>query len=162
MKQGAVRAQKLAKAQREEREEATWREYQQDKQEDPESDVGEEGEAWGARAKKEKEEIIPPGASVQEVFENNVAFLTPGAEFKAPSQQESSRIRQGYGVLSLLHAAIVLATCVSYTLHSDLSTKMGLKLGTAVLRCQMADGSFKLVVLGGLFTQSEAARGPCL
>ena len=119
--------------------------------------------------KKRKKEKFAPGLvflfmqflangvssrSAPSVFASSATYFAPGQEFDAPSQQDSSRICQSYCVLTLLDAAITLATGVSYTLHSDLSTKNHLKLGTAVLRCLMPDGSFKLAVLGGIFTQS--------
>ena len=93
-------------------------------------------------------------ATAPAVFDATKGFFVPTKEFQAPSQQSLSRWRQGAGVLALLHAAVTLATCVAYTLHTDLSSKKHLKLGTMVLRCLMADGSAHLVALGGVFTQS--------
>jgi hypothetical protein len=169
----AKRARELAATKKEDREHKAWQEYQQDKMEDPEPEEGEEGVEWGPGKTKKKEKFSPglvflfmqmlasgvSSRSAPSVFSSNAAFFAnlfgcAHEGFSAPSQQDSSRIRQAYCVLTLLHAAITLATCVSYTLHSDLSTKKGVKLGTAVLRCLMPDGSFVLAVLGGIFTQS--------
>ena len=83
--------------------------------------------------------------------------LDERGKWKVPSQSAMSRWRQSLGVLALLQAAITLAKCKSYTLHSDQSTKKLVKVGTAVLRCQMpgvdgGDDFFEVVALGGIFS----------
>jgi hypothetical protein len=98
------------------------------------------------------------------VFQAVLRFASngQGAERKTPSQQTLSSWRQGLGTLALLQGAVTLALCVSYTLHDDLTTKNKLKLGCAVLRCEMPDGSFELVALGGVFTHANGTAKECV
>jgi hypothetical protein len=113
------------------------------------------------------QEILSRGVSTTQaasVFQAVLRFASKGqgAARKTPTQQTLSAWRQGLGTVALLQGAVTLARCVSYTLHDDMTTKNKLKLGCAVLRCEMPDGSFELVALGGVFTHANGTAAECV